>query len=98
MNSNLARQLLLMVLFVACGFQKLTAQTEYAWNGSSDNLWSTAANWTPNGVPGTGDDVVIPGTGIIPAVMELAETALATVLLSTAGRVLPSGFRERLYC
>ena len=31
----------------------------YTWNGSVDNDWATAANWTPSGVPGNTDDVTI---------------------------------------
>ncbi|MDJ1467165.1 LamG domain-containing protein [Xanthocytophaga flava] len=31
----------------------------YTWNGSVGTDWNTAANWTPNGVPSTYDDVVV---------------------------------------
>ncbi len=34
------------------------AQTTRTWNTSSGN-WATSSNWTPNGVPGNGDSVVI---------------------------------------
>ncbi|GAB3638696.1 hypothetical protein GCM10027422_42860 [Hymenobacter arcticus] len=33
------------------------------WNGSTSTAWNNPANWTPNQVPGPGDDVVIPGPG-----------------------------------
>ena len=34
----------------------------YTWNGSADDgLWNTAANWTPNGIPATGDQVTLNG-------------------------------------
>lgn len=34
----------------------------YTWNGSAvDGLWNTAANWTPNGIPATGDQVTLNG-------------------------------------
>jgi hypothetical protein len=29
----------------------------YTWNGSASTLWSNAANWTPNGVPQSGDSL-----------------------------------------
>ena len=32
--------------------------TSYTWNGGS-STWSTTTNWTPNGTPGSGDDVTI---------------------------------------
>lgn len=33
--------------------------TSYTWNGSVSSDWGTAANWTPNGVPGAVDNVTI---------------------------------------
>lgn len=34
----------------------------YTWNGSaSDGLWNTRENWTPNGIPATGDQVTLNG-------------------------------------
>lgn len=33
--------------------------TSYTWNGSTSSDWATAANWTPNGVPGAVDNVTI---------------------------------------
>lgn len=35
------------------------AQTSYTWNGSSSTDFATAANWTPSGVPGSGDNITI---------------------------------------
>ncbi len=35
------------------------------WDGGGGNdLWSTANNWNPNGVPGTSDDVCLSGAGV----------------------------------
>lgn len=39
--------------------QQLPAQ---AWDGSSSNLWSDAANWTPAGVPAAGADLSVQGS------------------------------------
>lgn len=36
----------------------LFAQTTYTWIGG-DSTWNEPANWSPNGVPGAGDNVVI---------------------------------------
>lgn len=30
------------------------------WTGSSSGNWNTAANWSPSGVPGNGDDLLFP--------------------------------------
>lgn len=38
--------------------QVIFAQTSYTWSGGNSD-WHTAANWTPNGVPGAADNVVI---------------------------------------
>ncbi|MBX3253031.1 MAG: hypothetical protein KF862_02730 [Chitinophagaceae bacterium] len=35
------------------------SQVSYTWNGSLSASWTTAGNWSPNGVPGVLDDVKI---------------------------------------
>jgi len=46
-----------------------TVGNNYTWNGSSSNAWNTAANWTPNGVPGPNDNITIPtGTTYQPVI------------------------------
>ena len=40
-----------------------TAPANSTWDGSTDNDWHTAANWS-DGVPGSTTDVIIPFTGI----------------------------------
>ncbi|GIV33429.1 MAG: hypothetical protein KatS3mg031_0964 [Chitinophagales bacterium] len=44
-------------IFLLLGFLKAGA-VAYTWNGGVGN-WGTAANWTPNGVPGANDKVLI---------------------------------------
>lgn len=44
-------------------FSPLVAQTTYTWIGG-DSTWNEPANWSPNGVPGTGDNVII-GSGTV---------------------------------
>lgn len=36
----------------------------FVWNGSVGSGWNNASNWTPNGVPGTTNNVIITGTGV----------------------------------
>ena len=47
-------------------FWKQTTNYVYAnvWDGSTDNNWTTAANWSSNSVPSTTANVRIPKTGI----------------------------------
>ncbi len=53
-------------LFALIAVAALTVSSAFAvtktWNGSTSNAWSTASNWTPNGVPATGDDVIVPAS------------------------------------
>jgi hypothetical protein len=56
------KQLLLFVGLFICA-QTLNAQVSYTWNGSVSSAWNTAANWTPNGVPGAADNVTIVAAG-----------------------------------
>ena len=53
---------LLASLFVFAGLCMSAQAADYTWNGSAgDNLWDTAENWTPNGIPATGDQVTLNG-------------------------------------
>jgi len=39
---------------------EVTTTSTLTWDGSTDNNWATADNWTPATVPGSGTDVTIP--------------------------------------
>lgn len=41
-----------------------------AWNGSQNNNWNNANNWTPSGIPTTSDCIYIPVTGNNPIIPE----------------------------
>jgi hypothetical protein len=51
------------------------------WTGASSTDWNTAGNWSPSGVPGAGDDVVIPDTFNPPVLSDLT-TTVASVTIS----------------
>jgi hypothetical protein len=40
----------------------LVRATEYVFSNPDGGSWQTAANWTPNGVPGPGDRAIVAGT------------------------------------
>jgi hypothetical protein len=42
---------------------QIVLRANKTWNNSSGGNWSVATNWTPNGVPGAADDVVLPDLG-----------------------------------
>jgi hypothetical protein len=58
------------------------AQTTRTWDGSSSSAWTTAANWTPSGVPAAIDHVVITSAGNSPV---LAANATVTNFSQTSG-------------
>jgi hypothetical protein len=51
------RILLLFVLFIMYSLSSYA--TNYTWNGSTSTSWNTSTNWTPNGVPASGDQVTL---------------------------------------
>jgi len=61
------------------------AAISYTWNGGTSGSWTTSANWTPNGVPTTGDNVTFATSG------NVSVTSVPTVSLTgmyvTAGNV-----------
>ncbi|UPT69007.1 MAG: hypothetical protein M0D57_10470 [Sphingobacteriales bacterium JAD_PAG50586_3] len=40
-----------------------SAQTTKTWAGGTSTAWNTASNWSPSGVPASGDHVIFNGTG-----------------------------------
>ncbi|MEM6806464.1 MAG: hypothetical protein AAF696_34010, partial [Bacteroidota bacterium] len=64
------------------------------WNGSVDQLWERASNWSGNAVPVAGDDVVIPsvGTGLYPEIGD-ARNAKSVRILSGASLEIVIGGR-----
>ncbi len=61
--------------------------TTYLWNGAVSNSWFTAANWTPAGVPGLSDTVVI--TNGSPVVGTAA--SVGGVILNTGAAIYAAG-------
>ena len=56
MNSfvKLCLSIALFIFFI----QSNSAQTTYTWNGGTGD-WALSTNWTPNGVPGSQDTVIV---------------------------------------
>ena len=53
--------------------------TNYTWNGSVSNNWATANNWTPAGVPSSGDSVTIDAASYTPVLDMNRSIQLLTV-------------------
>lgn len=62
------------------------------WDNTSGGAWTTAANWSPAGIPGAGDDVVISALGsyriTLPIVSGLASYPVNSLTLSAPGATL----------
>ncbi|MGI9134241.1 MAG: hypothetical protein ACR2I0_09925, partial [Rhodoferax sp.] len=57
-----ARLLLLCLMWLTCaGGAWATSYTWGAGSGNGSGNWDVAANWSPNGVPGSADDVTLNG-------------------------------------
>jgi len=50
-------RLFTLILGSALAFTQLQA-TDYTWNSGVNERWGTATNWDPEGLPGTGDNVI----------------------------------------
>jgi hypothetical protein len=77
--------LALLVGYVTC--------TAYTFSGTGgNNQWLTATNWSPNGVPGTGDTATIPaGFNVLitaNTVLNAYITNEGTLTISTGMRIL----------
>ncbi|PWA03898.1 hypothetical protein, partial [Flavobacterium psychrotolerans] len=58
---------------------RLSSGSSYTWNGTGgDGLWGTAANWTPNGIPGSLDQITIVTAGTNLALADARTVSSAT--------------------
>lgn len=86
----LLAQLLLLLICT----QAVNAQTSYTWNGSTSTNWNTATNWTPNGIPGTTDNITIvtgSNTCLLNANATIANIKLTSGTLDLGGFTLTAG-------
>src|ERR1700730_3193610 len=70
------------------------ASTSYSWTRlGGDNNWSNPANWSPNGVPGAGDNVSIAPTKFAsaPNVIVPTGTTVQSLTLGTASSLMSGG-------
>jgi len=57
-TKNFAVKAILFMLMILVAFTAQAATK--TWTGTTSSAWNNQANWSPSGVPGTGDDVIIP--------------------------------------
>ncbi len=51
----------LFIVFSLLVMAPILAQTTYTWTGATNSSFTTTTNWSPNGTPSGGDDVIIDG-------------------------------------
>jgi hypothetical protein len=63
------------------------------WTGAASTDWFTAANWSPSGVPASGDDVVIPAnpTGARFPLFSTGSTTVRTLVVQAAASFSQTG-------
>ena len=52
-------------ILTALIFVNISVAQTFFDNGGGDNLWSTAANWNPDGVPTSSDDILFMGATVV---------------------------------
>ena len=81
--------------FVLFSIQTVKSQVAYVWNGSSSTDWGTSTNWTPNGIPGSADNVTIvtgANTCLLNASTSITNITMTSGVLNLNGFTLnPSG-------
>lgn len=74
--------------------QNANAQTAYTWKGTTSSNWNTPGNWTPNGIPGTADNVKIltaPNICLLAANTSIQDITLTSGTLDLGGSTLTVG-------
>ncbi|MGD0384029.1 MAG: hypothetical protein ABSA77_10940, partial [Thermoguttaceae bacterium] len=59
-----ARIMLAAAVVLSLVWPASAAAITWDYGGTPSLLWSTATNWNPDGVPGSGDDVTFNATGV----------------------------------
>jgi len=57
--------LLGLLLLTLAALSAPAQATDYTWGLTTDGNWNVAANWSPNGVPGTGDNARIDNNSLV---------------------------------
>ena len=74
--------------FVYMGFLVFVSPalgTDISWTNTTDGNWSVAANWSPNSVPGSGDNAFITNSGTYTVTLDVIDTVSNLVLGGASG-------------
>ena len=81
MKSLLRNVAVVAIVLAACG----TAHAQKSWNVATGN-WNTAGNWSPSGVPASGNAVAISNDGT--ATLDANSSGLTSLTIGTSSSVL----------
>jgi hypothetical protein len=81
MKSLLRNVAVVAIVLAACG----TAHAQKSWNVATGN-WNTAGNWSPSGVPASGNAVAISNDGT--ATLDATSSGLTSLTIGTSSSVL----------
>jgi hypothetical protein len=71
----------------------INSGTVYTWNGITSTAVGTATNWTPNGIPGLGDSVIIePGATFDPLLTGIWNLGTGHITINNGGILSSAGF------
>ncbi|MGE0480170.1 MAG: hypothetical protein AB7Q17_06825, partial [Phycisphaerae bacterium] len=85
------RVLVTAALFVAAAGGPTGGRAQTWDGGGTNNNWSTANNWSPNGVPPSGANIIFAGTTRLTPVLDSNRTVNALTFSNTAGAFSISG-------
>jgi hypothetical protein len=60
------------------------------WTGAVSNDWNNPSNWSSSGVPGSGDQAIIPSTGVLNDPTNTSNASVNSLVLG-AGRIVDTG-------
>src|SRR5579859_5676249 len=75
-------------------FLPARSQTSYTWKGTLSTNWNVAANWMPNGIPGTADNVTIvtgSNTCVLSSAVSISNLTVTSGVLDLGGFALTMG-------
>lgn len=82
---------LVLLLSAANSYGQCSSVTLKTWNGSTNDEWTTAANWTPAGVPAPCDSVKIP-TAISPRPKLMDNVTIHALTMESGTELFMNGY------
>ena len=80
-----SRSFLLYVLFLLTISRSAVRAADVVWTNASSGNWATAANWSPNQVPGAGDNAFITNNGTYTVTVNANTTVNSMTVGGTSG-------------